>query len=107
MIKENDEICKRICPEFKGFSDGSGTNPEFYSDFFKNCSYDYKVFNNDRLLTLESYIGGSLSASYAPSKKDSNYIIFVETLTELFNKYSKNGKLLLPNKTHSYVGEVS
>jgi SAM-dependent methyltransferase len=106
LIKENDALCRRICPEYKGFSGGHGTSPDIYRDFFKNGYCDYKVFANDRLLTLESFIGGNLSASYAPSKGDTNYRPLVEALTELFHKYSNHGKLLLPNKTHSYVGEV-
>lgn len=106
LIKENDDLCRLLCPEFNGFSGGSDVSPEAYSDFFKNGSFEYKVFDNDRLLSLESYIGGSMSASYAPSERDENYRPFVDELIRLFGKYSINGKLLLPNKTRCYVGEV-
>lgn len=106
FIKENDELCRRVCLEFNGFSGGSDTSPESYGDFFKNGYCDYRVFDNDRLLTLEAYIGGSLSASYAPTESDENYKEFIDGLKDLFNKYSINGNLLLPNKTHSYVGEI-
>lgn len=106
LIKENDELCRLLCPEFTGFSGGSGFSPLLYSDFFKNGYCEYREFDNNRLLTLESYIGSSLSASYAPSEKDENYKSFIDALTCLFNKYSNNGELLLPNKTRCYVGEV-
>ena len=106
FIKENDELCRRVCPEFNGFSGGSDTSTEAYADFFKDGICENRVFENDRLLTLDAYIGGSLSASYAPAENDGNYKEFIDGLKDLFNKYSINKRLLLPNKTHSYIGEV-
>ena len=106
LIKENDELCERLCPEFTGFSGGSDVSPEAYSDFFKNGYCEYRIFDNNRLLNLESYIGGSLSASYAPSEGDDNYKAFVDGLARLFDKYIVDDKLLLPNKTRCYVGEM-
>ena len=106
FIKENDELCRRVCLEFKGFSGGIDNSPELFSDFFKNGYCNYRVFENNRLLTLDAYIGSSLSASYAPTESDENYKEFIEGLIDLFNKYSINGKLLLPKKTNSYVGEI-
>ena len=47
LIKENDELCRRVCPEFRGGSGGSGTNPELYSDFFSGGLCEYKVFEKD------------------------------------------------------------
>jgi len=106
LIRENDALCRDVCLEFNGFSGGSNANPESYSDFFKSGYCDYRVFENDRLLTLETYIGSSLSASYAPTESDDNYKEFINGLKDLFKKYSINDKLLLPHKTHSYVGEI-
>ena len=106
LISENEKILKNICPEYKGFSDGSTISPNAYDDFFKNGQCEYKVFGNDRFLTLESFIGGSLSASYAPRRTDDNYPLFVKALTDLFNRYSKQGKMLLPYQTRSYVGQL-
>ncbi|WP_088187186.1 class I SAM-dependent methyltransferase [Desulfosporosinus sp. FKA] len=106
FIKENDKLCRRVCPEFIGFSGGIGNGPELFSDFFKNGLYDSKVFENDRRLSLEEYIGSSLSASYAPAEGDENYQQFIDELTELFEKHSSDGIVLLPNKTRSYVGKI-
>jgi SAM-dependent methyltransferase len=106
LIKENDELCRVLCPDFNGFSGESDVSSEVYSDFFKDGYCEYRVFDNDRALNLESYIGGSLSASYAPSVNDDNYKPFEDGLKRLFEKYSNDGRLLLPNKTHCYVGEV-
>jgi len=106
FIKENYELFKRVCPEFKGFSAGMGTDPDEYADFFKNGNCDYRVFDNDMQLTLDEYIGRHLSASYAPDENDENYTEFVDRLNRLFDKYNVNGKVFMPVKTHSYVGEM-
>jgi SAM-dependent methyltransferase len=106
LVQATDALFQRICPDFGGFSGGIGTSPETFRDFFRNGSCEYKVFDNDRVLTLESYIGSNLSTSYAPAAQDETRDFFVAALTELFHRYSRNGQLLLPNKTHCYIGEV-
>ncbi len=106
FIKENDLLLRRLCPTFAGFSGGGGTELDQYVDFFKDGCCDYRVFDYDRYLTLEEYIGGSLSASYAPLESDPGYEEFIKGLKSLFYKYSSGGKLLLPNKTYSYTGEI-
>ncbi|MDD1370214.1 SAM-dependent methyltransferase, partial [Bacillus sp. MHSD17] len=54
----------------------------------------------------EGFLGRNLSACYAPKKNDEEYKNFVLLLSELFDKYSKNGKIILPNLTRSYMGHV-
>lgn len=106
FVMEYQELMRRTCPDFNNFSNGNDFDPRQYGDFFKNGYCEFRIFDNDRLLTLESYIGGSLSSSYAPARGDANYQEFVEGLTQLFNKYSRNGQLMMPYKTYSYVGMV-
>ena len=108
FIRENDELLRRVCPGFIGFSGGGSTELEqhAYADFFKDGLCEYRIFDNDRYLTLEEYTGGSLSASYAPLEGDPNYGEFIGGLKDLFEKYNSNGELLMPNKTYSYTGEV-
>ena len=106
FVRENAELFRRLCPNFVGFSGGIGNNPEEFSAFFKDGYCEHRVFENDRLLTLEEYIGSSLSASYAPAESDSNYQAVVEGLTGLFEKYGKDRKIVMPMQTNSYVGEL-
>jgi SAM-dependent methyltransferase len=106
FIKANDELCRRLCPDFNGFSGGIGWEEERYGDFFKDGLFEYRIFENDRTLTLEEYIGGSLSASYAPLERDENYSGFVEGLKDLFDRYSVGGRLLMPAVTQSYAGSL-
>ena len=103
LVQESDQLCRRYCTAFDGFSGGSSMDSNDYHHFFKEC--DYRTFENNITYTLDSYIGNSLSASYAPNENDPNYQAYIEALTELFHKYSVRGELLMPNKTHSYAGE--
>jgi ubiquinone/menaquinone biosynthesis C-methylase UbiE len=106
MIKENDAICRRYCPAFIGFGGGSSNKKEIYGEFFRNGKFDHRVLENNINNTLDSYIGGSLSASYAPKEGDKNYVPFISSLTELFEKYNTGGRLMIPVNTCSYVGEI-
>ncbi len=54
----------------------------------------------------EGFLGRNLSASYAPKENDEQYKNFIFLLSELFEKYSKDGKIILPNLTRSYLGNV-
>ncbi|MGG0293219.1 class I SAM-dependent methyltransferase [Bacillus pacificus] len=106
LIKENAEICQKTCPTFKGFSGGIDETPEVFNSFFKDGEYEFKEYQNDLLFDYESFLGRNLSASYAPKENDKEYKNFVLLLSELFDKYSKNGKIILPNLTRSYMGNV-
>ncbi|MCR8643133.1 class I SAM-dependent methyltransferase [Paenibacillus sp. N1-5-1-14] len=100
------EMNQRFCPEFKGFSGGIGDNPDVFDAFFSNGDYEFKVFNYDLTLDEESFIGRSLSASYAPHKTSSNYDEYVSELKNLFQRNSVNGLMVMRNKTRCYVGKV-
>lgn len=106
LIKENHRLLERLCPSFKGFSEGSSVTPNAYNDFFEQESCDYKVFSNNLIMTLDEYIGRNLSSSYAPLKNDENYKDFVEGLICIFRKYSNNDKLIFPQKTYVYIGDI-
>ena len=106
FIKENDNLCRKYCPDFKGMAGNSSFSLEYYKELFKDKICKYKVFDNDIVCTLETYIGVSFSASYSPSENNPNYQNYINELTDLFHKYSKNGKLLVKNKTHTFAGQI-
>ena len=106
IMKENAEICQKTCPNFKGFSGGMAETPEVFNSFFKDGKYEFKKYQNDLQFDYKGFLGRNLSASYAPKKNDEDYELFVFLLSELFEKYSKNGKMVLPNITRSYLGNV-
>jgi SAM-dependent methyltransferase len=106
MIIENAEICRKFCPNFYGFSGGIGEDQEVFKKFFRDGEYEFKRISNDLTLDLEGFLGRNLSASYSPKPTDKEYQDFVEAVTDLFEKYSSNGKIVMPNFTRSYLGNV-
>lgn len=41
-----------------------------------------------------------------PKSHEVNYPLFVEALTEQFQRYADEGKIVFPNITKSYMGQV-
>jgi ubiquinone/menaquinone biosynthesis C-methylase UbiE len=106
VTRDYDELCRLLCPHYQGLAGGSELTAEAFREFFRNGYCDYRVFANNGESSLENYLGGSLSASYAPSESDDNYGEFIAGLTRIFNKCSANGVLLLHVQTHSYTGQI-
>ena len=107
LVRENDAINKKYCPKFKGFSGGMrGAEAEDdFHDFFCGA-YESTIFRHDLIFNKDSFIGRNLSSSYALKESDAGYAAYVSELMDLFEKYSENGTLFMPNLTRSYVGAV-
>ncbi|ETI66638.1 class I SAM-dependent methyltransferase [Neobacillus vireti] len=103
---ESAEICQRYCPNFKGFSGGIGESEDVFKQFYKKGNYDFRRFHNELEFDFAGFLGRYLSASYAPKKTEKEYEPFISAFTVLFEKYSHNGKIIIPNVIRSYLGEV-
>ena len=68
--------------------------------------YEELEFPHDLPLDLDAFIGRNLSASYAPLRGSEQYPLFIEALVELFRKYEREGRVLMPNVTRCYAGQV-
>lgn len=107
LVTETDAVIQRYCPDFVGFSGGMrGDSSDKYADFFEGGTCEAKVFINDVVYDKDSFIGRNLSGSYAPKKGSVNYQPYISALTQLFEKFKRNGTLLMPYLTKSIVGEV-
>ncbi len=106
-VQDGDAINRKYCPNFKGFSGGMrGEEREGeFNDFFTG-KYETKDFQNDQTFDLNGFIGRNLSASYALKANDKNYAAYIDELTKSFNKYAVDGKMIMPNVTRSYVGNI-
>lgn len=107
IVAENDKINSRYCPNFKGFSGGMRgaiTNGEFSGFFIEN--YETKTFENPLAFDKQGFIGRNLSSSYALKTDDKEYNDYVGALEVLFEKYSKDGIMIMPNFTKCYIGNV-
>ncbi|MBN1500935.1 MAG: class I SAM-dependent methyltransferase [Spirochaetes bacterium] len=100
--QEYEEIIKRVCSEFKG-ADFLKDN---FQDFFREGNCSFLRFPNNLSKTLESFIGGALSASYAPDCNDSTFDSFINELTQLFVKHSINNILTIPTYTRCCIGKL-
>ncbi|KAA9028652.1 class I SAM-dependent methyltransferase [Niallia endozanthoxylica] len=104
--KESADVCYKYCPNFKGFSGGMEENPIPFQQFFKDGKYEFNYFRNDLPFHLIGFLGRYLSASFSPKKTDKEYQPFITALSNVFEKYSNNGKIIIPNITRSYLGKV-
>lgn len=107
LVIENERINREYCLDFQGFSGGMGEEAadKVLGEFFAG-NYQKKVFKNFLYFNKHDFIGRNLSASYAPKEDDENYLNYVRELERLFDRYSQNGVLMMPNWTRSYSGKV-
>ncbi|MDR4314761.1 methyltransferase [Niallia circulans] len=105
LNSETAKISKRYCPNFQGFSGGINIDRLGLQHFFTN-GYEHYAVSNPLKMNKEHFIGRNLSASYSPQKDDPFYDEFVEELGFLFDKYSKDGNIIVPNDLHVYVGAI-
>lgn len=101
-----DAVVRVHCPAFSGFSGGSDATGTRISDFFRDGICETRHFPNDRVVDRETFIGTSLSSSYAPLADQSGYAPFVEDLSRLFDGHAEQGRLTLSTVTRSFVGRI-
>lgn len=107
LVRKIDFINQKYCPNFSGSACGmrGAKTPNDFDDFF--CQeYTSSCFQNNLKFTIDEFIGLHLSASYRLDVNDSNYLRYINELTEIFNLYNINGILEMPNLTRCYVGTV-
>lgn len=98
------EIFKKYCPDFVGFSGGIQENDNrilaFFDDNFERVEFDNPIFYDKTRFILRS-----LSGSYSLKESDENYAEFLNSIIELFDEFSVDGKLIIPNKTVAYFNK--
>ena len=77
---------------------------KYYLKFFKEYILNY--FDNDLELNIDQFIGRCLSRSYSPSENDDIYDEYIDGLNSIFYDNSKEGKIIIKNKTRSMIGMV-
>lgn len=63
-------------------------------------------FSNDLQFDKIEFIERCLSASYSLKETDSDYKNYISEIEALFEKYSVNAILTMPNETTAYIGQV-
>lgn len=105
LVKENAELCKKYCPNFKGFSGGM-ENPEAYIRQFFDDQYETIRFENNLQFDKIRFIERNLSASYSLKETDEGYKDYIFELERLFDKYASDDSLIMENDTIAYIGKV-
>lgn len=103
ITKRLSGLCQRLCPKFKGFSGGVKSNNV---ERFFNGGCERFTFPNDLYYDRDSFVKRMLSSSYAPREGDENYNSFITELNAVFDDFSDNDNLLMPNNAQVYVGCV-
>ena len=103
---QQEKVFKTYCPDFVGFSGGIKENDDRIFIFFDN-KFLLVEFDNPLLYDREKFIQRCLSGSYSLNPKDKNYNEYLKALNDLFNRYSINEVLTIPNKTVAYFGTVA
>ena len=106
LIRENYDINRRFCPNFKGSSNGIDFSKDAFRDFFEG-DFDVVQFRNDLIYDEKAFVSRCLSSSYAPKPGEEKYDGYVAELQELFKKHSLNGTVSYPYITRCYIGILS
>ena len=98
------ETLRKYCPEFHGH--GGGPKDEEGIARYFGGAFDYREFRNDVFYDRDGFIGRNLSASYAPREGEKSYGALTDALSEIFDAFSFDGRILLPHITAVYWGRL-
>lgn len=101
----SNEINKKYCPKFKGFSGGIVKDDERINDYFHG-EYKRIEFSNNLYYNKDNFIRRSLSSSYSLNPDDENYNEYIKKMEYIFDQYSCDGIIEIGNNTVGYIGEV-
>ena len=103
LTQETYIIYKKYCPEFKGFGGGIQKDDTRIKVLFDD-QYERLEYDNPLLYDRDKFINRSLLGSYSLKQNDVDYGNYINELELLFDKYSNNDVIIMPNKTIVYVG---
>ena len=108
ISKVRDDICMRYCGAFHSGHIGKRTIEEgdafLRNEYFSKTRYFATEHNME--MDEQSFIGDTLSRSYALNKDHPEYDRFVEELREAFSKYNDFGSVSIRIKTVCYLGKL-
>ena len=90
-------------PVFHGVS--NGLKDSDLKNFFKGAC-EVKSWNNDQIMTKNTFIERALSSSYSPRESDTNYERFLEEMEKLFLRYAQDDRVRYPHNTIVYAGKL-
>lgn len=77
------------------------------SQFYGGPHYERFEFDNDEILTWDTFRERHLSMSFTPKEGDPARAPLIADLERIFAEYSVDGYYRFPNSTHVLIGEVA
>ena len=74
--------------------------------FYGGSHYEQLEYDNDELITWDTFRERHLSLSFAPKEGDPAREPLIEDLQRIFEQYAVDGFYRFPNSTHVLVGDV-
>lgn len=75
------------------------------NEYLSSCEYTEYFFDEE--YDLERFLGDNFSRSYVPNEGQEEYGYIRNTLTDIFYRYEKDGKVIIPYKTTCYPGHIN
>lgn len=97
------DVCRRHCPEFKGFS--CGIDLKVCHDFFDGKDEMF-CCDNSQAYDRRGYIGRALSSSYSLREGDAGFSDYIDDINRIFDRFSLDGTLVVPMRTVAYIGTL-
>lgn len=102
------EICREYCPDLNKNRGHAGRRSAEEGDKFLCGGYFSELeaveFKSVRTFDRESFIGETLSRSYALREGESNFERFVEELHAVFSEFESGGRAAVKTRTVCYLG---
>lgn len=108
IVKEEKNIDYSYTNQYKEINNvlEDGKREQLVKEFFGNNNYECKITENNQIYNKETFIGVNLSKSYSLRKDDKNYSNYIKAFENLFDKYNKDGTLVIKNNTYGYLGSL-
>ncbi|MDE6732962.1 MAG: class I SAM-dependent methyltransferase [Oscillospiraceae bacterium] len=104
------EVCNKFCLDLIINQGHAGKRSAEEGDRFLRGGYFSELktadFSGERVFDRESFIGETLSRSYAPKPGQPNYERFTEELGAAFDEFESGGKAAVKTLTTVYLGRL-
>lgn len=108
MAARQIEVCRKYCLALIINQGHAGKRSAEEGDKFLRGGYfrelEVAEFPGERVFDRESFIGETLSRSYAPKPGQPNYERLVEELNKVFSEFESGGKAAVKCRTTCYLG---
>lgn len=108
LAAQQRELCGKYCGDLKKNQGHAGKRSVEEGDRFLRGGYFAELtveeFPGERVFDRESFIGETLSRSYAPRVGEPNYEPLVEELNALFSEFESGGKAVIKTNIICYLG---